>query len=191
MGYLTSKSNACWRDGRGAIRCVRASGGLGDDLNLPGAQASVGDRSATLSSLIRNLNRFTGSGVPVGQKISDNAFATGKLTPDIALAVIVVAHRRAKSAAETFNDEASQQLLTAINGVLTSGTSDPDAANVAFVEGNMAQLAATLQGFADSLGLPPAKPESILGHLKMAGVGGVAIGAAVAGFLYLYARKAK
>lgn len=66
------------------------------------------------------------------------------------------------------------------------GFSDP----VAFVNRQIPAVATTVQGFADSLGLPKARI-SIFGDIPMVAIGAVAIGGAVALFWWSSKRKGK
>lgn len=195
MAYLSegrgSLVRACWRDGRGALRCRRPGMALsGDDLaSLPG-----GAKKPAVSPevfLVAQLNRFKGPGVPAGQKIGDTKFDAGVgISSQVAIDALTVVIRRLTGSVAVINDENARIMLSDARSLLTSGDPSGTGALIKYVKDNVIAIGNQVAGFADSLGLPPAQlPTEVLGLagtklIVAAGVVGIAA-------LILITRKVK
>jgi hypothetical protein len=155
--------------------CSRAGRGqaLGDDTltsiltslpgGAPGAPAGI-DAPALLTT---QVNRFTGAGVPDTLRVADQAFpvVSGKISPAIAEAALVILVARAQASLLQFDDPGSSaQLTDAI-----SHMADP----VPYVMGNLPFVSGTIQQFGDAAGLPKASLVGALSKAALVIAGGV------------------
>lgn len=124
-----------------------------------GAMGDVGG-TATVNDLVAQVNRF-GQSAPSGYQFVTSPFQPAPLpfgiqllpiTIDLATTALTIYQRRATDAYNQFHDAGSQQAIANAN----AGYADP----VAFVSQHLAEITATLQAYADSLGIPPAVGDS-------------------------------
>lgn len=176
-----SLTRACWRDGRGALRCKRPDG-LGDaesdfleslledfgvdsqtalatgTLNLGGSsEAAAKAAKVTLPDfLIAQLNRFKGK-TPSGQSIGGAKFAFGNgINDDIALDALTVVGRRLSSGVAAITaDAGARQLLADTRALLGASDQSGLGALVAYVTKNVSPIGFQVAAYADSLNLPP------------------------------------
>lgn len=107
--------------------------------------------------LAQQVNRF-GPQAPAGYRFADREFplASGKISPDLALAALLIFQRRSTDAYNAAHDQGSANAIQAAN----EGFADP----VGFVTSNLATVTQTVALFGDSLGLPaPAGPGAAAG----------------------------
>lgn len=113
---------------------------------------SMGDDSGTATSspaaaLVRQVNRFVKA--PVAYQFVTTPIApTDIVTPELALAAVLIYQRSATDSFAKFHDDGSRQAIEAANAAF----SNP----VAFVSSRMGEVTTTAANMADSLGLPGA-----------------------------------
>ncbi len=113
----------------------------------PGGAMAGDDALDPTAALINQVNRF-GPTAPVEYRFATSVFPvfSGKISPALAMAALLIFHRRATDAYERFHDAGSESAITRAN----AGFADP----VGFVTGNLAEVTSAIAGLADSLGLP-------------------------------------
>jgi hypothetical protein len=170
MSYHASKgplvARACWRDGRGALRCRRPGMAFsGDELALPGASSTAKAKASPEDFLIAQLNRFKGENVPAGQALGNVKIAFGSgISSSVALDALTVVIRRLQGSLEVINDDGARTLLADAKRLMAAGDASGTGALIKYVKDNAVAIGNTAAGFADSLGLPPAEfPTSVLG----------------------------
>lgn len=159
MGYRrtgSSGARACWRDGRGALRCRRGIGDADPTIaTLPGDPGK--SRVAPDIFLIANLNRFKSDAVPAGQSLGTEPFDTrGGITGSVAFDALTVVIRRLTSSLEGLQDEGAAVLLAGARAVLIAGDATGVGGAVDYVKKNVVAIGQQVAAYADSLGLPPA-----------------------------------
>jgi hypothetical protein len=125
-----------------AVRMGRARG-------RGGAMGDVAPGLTPVGALAQQVNRF-GPSAPAAYRVVSSVFpvATGNLTPELAMAALIIYQRRATDAYNQFHDAGSEAAISAAN----QGFADP----VGFVAPQVAQMTQVIGGFADAVGIPPA-----------------------------------
>jgi len=120
--------------------------------------------------LARQVNRFMAAKVPY-QFITAPLPIGNQVTPELALAAVLIYQRKATDSFTQFHDEGSRLAIEAANMAFANP--------VSFVSSRMAEMTNAVSGMADSLGLPAAaSDDQIVGMSKstlllIAGVVGV------------------
>lgn len=221
MAYLLKPGTApaCWRDGRGALRCSSLGA-----VDLPTGSGGVPKGTTPLQMLVAQVNRFADPRTPAAFRFIDGVgggtFASPPKSkvlldptdPDdrrIAVVVAAIAQRRDAEAFSSGVGDGSgfdliSDFLANIQNTVTGrpGTSSPPIIStpppplssfgdpVGTVNRDITGASIIVQGMADAIGLPPARL-SIFGDLPMAAIGAVAIGGAIALFVFASKRKGK
>lgn len=113
-----------------------------------GRGGALGDVVGPGLDLADQVNRF-GPAAPSAYQFVTTPFPRSPaVSLGLATTALTIYQRRAADAYARFHDQGSLQAIDKAN----AGFADP----VAFVTGNLAEVVAVLQAFADALGLPPA-----------------------------------
>lgn len=129
-----------------STRSRRAKPGAGRAMGAD-PQPPVADPAQILAL---EVNRF-GAGAPIAYRFAPTPFplATGKISPALAMAALLIYQRRATEAYEQFQDVGSAQAIAQAN----AGFADP----VGFVTSRLFEVVTTIRSFGDLLGLPAAE----------------------------------
>jgi hypothetical protein len=165
-----SLTRACWRDGRGALRCKRPgmqfSGFGADSLVLPGAPTAKPAAVTDTDFLIAQLNRFKeATGVPAGQQLGTVKFPFGMgINDSMAIDALTVVGRRLTGSVAVIGDPGARQLLADVRAILGAGDASGLGSAVAYVTKNALPMGQQIAAFGDSLGLlTPSYPTTIGG----------------------------
>lgn len=184
--------------------------GFGDDVDTAGCDggqvwswsqaACVFDNSSTsptttpvqvtpdqANALIAQVNRFMGSDVPAAYRLTGMAASSyptnGTLTPDVAMAALILFQRRAADAYSSATDATTKAGAQMMIAQADSGFADP----LGFVTSNIGPVTSTLTTYGDLHGVAKAQSTTtILG--SSVDTTTIAIGAAVVAALWLFAR---